>query len=429
MAEGAPALLQFGRFSIVGALSAALNTVIIVLFREALGLSVTAAVVSCFVLVTISGFFLNRAWTFGVRGADWTGELSRYFLVVLIGLALTLGVVALLARFGIPYWIATLTAAGAMAPVSFVLHQLWSFSMVKSDSGNGLVDPRQACGAGGACSFGEAPRYRIETGHPLQPVVTLHSCRNCGHMVTLPSMDDVAPLYAGRDTQDFQASDPSWLLKLKRRFQRRLAADILKQTGMTPKLAIDYGTGSGRLAGALAERLGRGSRVVGVDFFDSAPVEIGAADYASFAGTEALAGRTDLVACFHVIEHDDDPQRVLARIRALLRPGGTAVIEVPNGDCVWNPWFGAASANWYAPYHRVHFSRTSLRAAVERAGFVVERQIGICGPTWGMSIASVLNLKNVTPAFALAIMGRPLQIIAERATRRPSALRIIARRA
>ncbi|KKK85695.1 hypothetical protein LCGC14_2770710, partial [marine sediment metagenome] len=40
----------------------------------------------------------------------------------------------------------------------------------------------------------------------------------------------------------------------------------------------------------------------------------------------------DTILCIEVLEHTGDPERAMANLRALLRPGGTAWISVPRGQ-------------------------------------------------------------------------------------------------
>ena len=285
------------------------------------------------------------------------------------------------------------------------------------------------CAAGGgACDFGPAPRLVLETGNRCSPVVEIWRCTACGHGVTRPEMPDVSPLYEGRQSQDFLARDAGWVERLKRRVFGRLAAELIAICNSPPRLLADFGTGNGMLARALAEKAGSSAVTYALDFFDDAPAPMGEARYLPFARGVEIAGTVDLLTCFHVLEHDDDSGAMLVQMLAYLRPGGTLVVEVPNVDCVWTPWFGKACANWYAPFHRVHFSRRSLRALFERHGLEVLREQDICGPTFALSLAALLGVRPGSALFAVSAALRPFQLLAEKLTRRPSAIRIIARK-
>ncbi|MBC2651868.1 class I SAM-dependent methyltransferase [Novosphingobium flavum] len=280
----------------------------------------------------------------------------------------------------------------------------------------------------GDCRYGTAPELVLDTGNHHMPQVEIWRCTACGHGVTRPAMADVSPLYAGRESDDYLARDSGWIQSLKRIATRRLARRLIAFAPAPPRRIADFGTGNGMLARALADAAGPDATVHALDFFDDPPGPLDPVRYASFAAAAPLHGTMDLVTCFHVLEHDDDSAAMLARVLAFVRPGGTLVIEVPNVDCVWNPWFGKACANWYAPFHRVHFTRASLRALLVRQGLEIVAEQDICGPTFALSLAQWLAVRPNGLLFALALGLRPLQWVAERLTRRPSALRIIARR-
>lgn len=280
---------------------------------------------------------------------------------------------------------------------------------------------------GGWCQFGGRPRISLETGNVRMPNVEIYTCRNCGFGVTRPAMSDVSILYEDRKSQDFLSRDSGWVAWLKARFNANLARRVAAYAPQA-KMVADFGTGNGALAAAFGRLLSPGSEVYGLDFFTDPPAAIGPARYLPFASAQALAGRLDLLTCFHVLEHDDDPRAMLRKLMGLLADNGVMVVEVPNIDCIWTPWFGKACDNWYVPFHRVHFSRESLLALFRSEGLDVIEVEDICGPTFALSIAKLVGVRPNSLVFALALALRPLQWLVEKATARPSALRLIARK-
>ncbi len=427
------------RFLIVGGLSALMNTTIIVIFTELLGLHYLLSFLLCFLLVTGTGFILNRQWSFRVGGMAQWHEAARYCVVAVGGVITAMAISWGFVRLGLPYYIAVTLAACFLAPVNFISHRYWSFGLLDSrkDRANGEaaipenvgLKPYALCPGrtSDRCDFGAQPRLSLETGHPAAPHVEIFQCKACGHGVTRPAMPDVAPLYTGRETEDFQERDAGWIRKLKHLHGRSIVRWIQRYAGQSPSLSADFGTGNGMLAASLAKRISSG-RVIGLDFFDDPPAEIGEADYCSFSKSEELEGRLDLLTCFHVLEHDDNPHLMLSRLTRYLKPGGTLVIEVPNVDCVWTPWFGTKCENWYAPYHRLHFSRTSLTALLKSNGLEILGQADICGPTFALSMARVLGVRPNAAIFAIALAARPFQLMIEKITARPSALRVACRK-
>ncbi|GEM_PF-1386469 len=81
----------------------------------------------------------------------------------------------------------------------------------------------------------------------------------------------------------------------------------------------------------------------------------------------------DGVLVHHTLEHLGDPLGILREIARVLRPGGILYLAVPNHASLkaWilGPWFGYG----VTVEHLHHFSPSSLRSLVRRAGFHVLR--------------------------------------------------------
>jgi SAM-dependent methyltransferase len=244
--------------------------------------------------------------------------------------------------------------------------------------------------------------------------------------LTNPPLKDVAFLYEGRESQDFQPLSTGLARSIKTIAFTREASRILKQVGRTPTHTLDFGCGSGLFTRCLGDLLSKGS-VVGSDFHSEPPAELEGRPYLSNEELSRHPGGFDLIMAMHVIEHDDDPIKVLRRLKSLGSDDCTFVFEVPNIDCVWAPVFGQSWDAWYLPYHRIHFSRASLRGILDLAGFKVVREIDISIPSMGRSISNMLGTNNTLPLLLIGAALHPVQWGLERIRRRPSALRVIAR--
>ena len=105
------------------------------------------------------------------------------------------------------------------------------------------------------------------------------------------------------------------------------------------------------------------------------------AEQARHAGIDCFAGsladyepgerRFDLVQWFHVLEHVHEPLAALLKLRPLLEPGGSLLVEVPN---VYQP-YGLLEENFFQNVHLVSYSPNTLPALLRRAGFDVTRVI------------------------------------------------------
>lgn len=300
-----------------------------------------------------------------------------------------------------------------------------ALELTHSTSGVATLNPDCLIGPGDACRFVSLGAFKDRSG--MVDDVSVVRCQVCGLGLSKPDLPDVAFLYSARTSQDFQPDGGALVRGLKRIVFRHDARHILRGLDEKPKLIIDFACGSGLFTRCLAEEA-VGARVVGADFHASAPAELKTAEYSPIDRLDAYAGKADLVLAMHVLEHDDDPRALLERIVRLVRPGGRLIVETPNVDCVWASIFGKAWDAWYLPYHRRHFNHRNLRALVEGGGLTVTSVENVSVPSIGRTFANMLGLRNGAVFILIGAALHPLQWALEWATRRPYAVRIIARK-
>jgi ubiquinone/menaquinone biosynthesis C-methylase UbiE len=130
-------------------------------------------------------------------------------------------------------------------------------------------------------------------------------------------------------------------------------------------IVVDLGTGTGRIARALA-RSGS-TNVIAVDrsqrMLDIALAKTeGQRVLALRADATELPifdGSVDAVTCSGVLHHVVRPQRVVAEVARILRPGGRIVVREPNADY---------PAHWFAPLERLA-ERLSPAASHRATGY------------------------------------------------------------
>ena len=115
-------------------------------------------------------------------------------------------------------------------------------------------------------------------------------------------------------------------------------AFIMERATLAGARVLDVGCGGGILAEAMARE---GAKVLGIDLAQAAlqvaqlhALESGAQLEYRLASPEALAadspGTFDVVTCMEMLEHVPEPDRVLAAIATLLRPGGQLFVSTIN---------------------------------------------------------------------------------------------------
>jgi SAM-dependent methyltransferase len=102
--------------------------------------------------------------------------------------------------------------------------------------------------------------------------------------------------------------------------------------------------------------------------------------------------------CSEVLEHVDDPTRLIGHARALLAPGARLVVTVPGGP---------RSAFDHHIGHVRHFTAGSLRRVLMDAGYRVERTLRAGFPFFNM--------------YKLAVIARGRRLVADVENRRPGA--------
>lgn len=152
-----------------------------------------------------------------------------------------------------------------------------------------------------------------------------------------------------------------------------------------PGRLLDMACGVGYGTRLLADRVDGADCVLGVDLsqaaidyarqrYGAARVEYRVGDALAFEDAEGF----DTIVSLETIEHVDDPDALLGRLAALLRPGGLLVTSVPTTPSV--------DVN---PHHRHDFSERSFRRLLARRG-----------------LREVDCLRQVQPVPLLKVLGR-----------------------
>ena len=115
------------RFLSVGVLSVVVDTALLVVGRELVGLPLAVATTAAFVLTLGVNFWLNLRVVFQAVGRV-AGRLARYLVLVAVNYLLTMVIVLGLAGSGLHYVAAKLTAVAVCAGLNFVAYRHWVFA-------------------------------------------------------------------------------------------------------------------------------------------------------------------------------------------------------------------------------------------------------------------------------------------------------------
>jgi 2-polyprenyl-3-methyl-5-hydroxy-6-metoxy-1,4-benzoquinol methylase len=228
------------------------------------------------------------------------------------------------------------------------------------------------CGAGGPTVAFTEPPY------------TVYRCRQCGLGFVSPRLharglvdiyaDDGYWRSASPKTlgyHDYRADEPLYL----KTFRRRL--DFVLSRGPSSGRALDVGCAAGFCMAALRER---GFDAYGVEVSEA--IGSHARDHFGFGDAVHLGtldtaphadGSFDLITMWDVVEHVPDPRALLAKARALLRPGGLLVLETQDIDSRFARLLGPRWHHYKHAEHIYHFTPATATELVQNAGFAVER--------------------------------------------------------
>ena len=160
-------------------------------------------------------------------------------------------------------------------------------------------------------------------------------------------------------------------LSKARKFSRWMSDVIRPWVGRS---VLEIGAGIGNLTLHLVPRDRYRATDINPDYLDYLAnfalgkpyLEIGALHAEATEDFAPLAGRFDTVVCLNVLEHLDEPVRVLENFHRALAPGGRAIVLVPAGPSRFNALDRALG-------HRLRYTPDRLRQVATDAGFEVER--------------------------------------------------------
>ena len=197
----------------------------------------------------------------------------------------------------------------------------------------------------------------------------LEKCHTCGFVLTNPRPDHTQlPRYYESQTyishSNKSATVVDHLYKISRKFTLRWKYDLIHRHSLIKPVAIlDFGCGTG---GFLRECQKNKMNVTGVE-----PSSIARAT--AIKDTKApihpdissLREPFDVITLWHVLEHVPDLHETLRNLKDLLNQSGTMFIAVPNLKSRDAETYQEHWAGYDVPRHLWHFSKTTMKRALE----------------------------------------------------------------
>ena len=239
-----------------------------------------------------------------------------------------------------------------------------------------MIGPMSCPACGGPLPAAAALRGRDRL-HGQPGAFDVHVCPACGSGRTLPAVptERLGALYpAGYNAYRLPtvpvlraAATALFRARYRRGLRRPPLGELSRRT---PGRLLDVGSGRGDLGVSLAPR---GWDVTGLEPSPDACEEARSRGVRTVEGTLStsrgeIGDGYDAVVFQHSLEHVAEPLDDLCAAREVLRPGGLALISLPN----FGSWQARRFASYWfhldLPRHRSHFTAPGLEALVRRAG-------------------------------------------------------------
>lgn len=263
--------------------------------------------------------------------------------------------------------------------------------------------------------FGFEPEITIKLAQRQVPIYetpiryhgrTYEEGKKFGRADALTSLFTILRFAFSRDV--YKESGPEILDTLSRapNFNRWMADTVRPFVGDS---VLEIGAGIGNLSRHLAPRR---KRYIATDIDDEhlarlrarlthrPNLEVKRCDLTNSGDFESIAGQLDTVVCLNVLEHVEDDLTGLRNIRSALKPGGTAIVLVPEGMSVYGELDRVLG-------HFRRYSREELRTKMEAQGFAVERILEfnrVTRPGWYVN-GRILKKRSFS-RFQLAVFDR-----------------------
>ncbi len=215
----------------------------------------------------------------------------------------------------------------------------------------------------------------------------LYKCSSCGHRIiniefTPAQLTELYTDYyprASYDVTKFKAAEGSrgfcaWLSGVGRSAYLWVPENVK---------VLDIGCGFGE---TLAYHKARGCDVYGVEVDENirkvADMYVFNVHVGQFTPDQYEPEFFDYVTLDQVVEHVCAPIKTLQGVAKVLKPGGLAILSLPNSNGWGARLFGSRWINWHAPYHLHHFSEQSMRIAALNAGLCIDSVRTVTSSEW-----------------------------------------------
>jgi putative flippase GtrA len=123
-------LHEITRYVMTGGICVCINVFASMLLTEVFGLHYLVSLTLVSLVVTVTGFLLNRSWTFRKTGVGIAPEFLRYSFATAVNIVIGLWACSFLVeQLRIPYAYSIAIVSVVFAPMTYIVHRAWSFGL------------------------------------------------------------------------------------------------------------------------------------------------------------------------------------------------------------------------------------------------------------------------------------------------------------
>jgi 2-polyprenyl-3-methyl-5-hydroxy-6-metoxy-1,4-benzoquinol methylase len=201
-------------------------------------------------------------------------------------------------------------------------------------------------------------------------------CNKCGFVFTQdhPEESEAGRYYESEDYishSDSKKGITDRLYQLVRQLMlKRKKKLIRKTTGLSAGSILDIGCGTGHFLNSMKDT---GWNTTGIEINEKARKYAESRFDLDVLTPEKIktltAGIFDCVTLWHVLEHFQEPNKIMEEIFRLLKPDGACIIALPNNQSFDSKYYGKEWAAYDVPRHLWHFNPATFSLFVKRNKF------------------------------------------------------------
>jgi SAM-dependent methyltransferase len=254
-------------------------------------------------------------------------------------------------------------------------------------------------------------KLQVQDKSVSQEMFTIVQCQDCEFQFTNPRPDAAhigkyyeSPAYVSHNSGAHGLVNR--LYKLARFFTvRQKVAFITKLNGNNPGRLLDYGCGTGHFLAGAKEK---GWQVTGLEPSTRARQEATERVGQPIQDASVLAGLApssfDVVTLWHVLEHVHTLNSTLDQLIAVLKPGGTLLLAVPNVESLDAQHYRQDWAAYDVPRHLYHFSPSTMKRLLAEHGLAVRQTLPLALDAYYVSMLSERNRSPERVGGPLAVL-------------------------